>query len=159
METYQIKKPASVKDRKRVGRGTSSGHGKTCCRGQKGQGSRSGFSMNPGFEGGQMPFQRRVPKRGFNNYIFAVSYELVNISQLAKLAVETIDKEVLSKAGLIKSVDSKVKILGNGEIAKAIKVIADKFSETAVSKIKNAAGEVEVIEVKKIVKNKKVNNA
>ena len=163
METYQIKKPASIKSRKRVGRGPSSGHGKTCCRGQKGQGSRSGFSMNPGFEGGQMPFQRRVPKRGFNNYIFAVNYELVNVSQLAKLTVETIDKEVLSKAGLIKCVDSKVKILGNGEIAKTGKIIADKFSETAVSKIKKAGGTVEVIEVKKIVKkvkkDKKVNNA
>ena len=152
METYQIKKPASVKSRKRVGRGTSSGHGKTSCRGQKGQGSRSGFSMNPGFEGGQMPFQRRVPKRGFNNYVFAVNYELVNVSQFAKLTVETIDKEVLSKAGLIKSADSKVKILGNGDIAKTGKIIADKFSETAVSKIKKAGGTVEVIEVKKIVR-------
>ena len=144
METYQIKKPSSIKSRKRVGRGPSSGHGKTSCRGQKGQGSRSGFSMNPGFEGGQMPLQRRVPKRGFNNSIFANKYELVNVLQLAKLSAGTVDNEVLFKAGLIKSVGSKVKVLGNGEITKAVKVIADKFSETAASKIKKAGGEVEV---------------
>jgi large subunit ribosomal protein L15 len=158
MGTYQIKKPASVKSSKRVGRGTSSGHGKTSCRGQKGQGSRSGFSMNPGFEGGQMPLQRRLPKRGFNNSVFTVNYEVINILQLAKLDVETVNKEVLFKVGLIKIIDSKVKILGNGEITKAIKVIADKFSETAASKIVKAGGEVEVIkEVKEVkaIKNKK----
>jgi large subunit ribosomal protein L15 len=158
METYQIKRPSSIKNRKRVGRGPSSGHGKTSCRGQKGQGSRSGFSMRPGFEGGQMPLQRRVPKRGFNNSIFAVDYELVNILQLAKLDAETVNKEVLFKVGLIKCIDSKVKILGNGEITKAIKVIANKFSETAASKIVKAGGEVEVIveviKVKKEVKSK-----
>jgi len=155
METYQIKKPSSVKNRKRVGRGHSSGQGKTCGRGQKGQGSRSGFSMRPGFEGGQMPFQRRVPKRGFNNKIFATNYELVNVVQLAKLTVSTVDKEVLVKAGLIKCTNSKVKVLGNGEITKAIKVIADKFSETAASKITKAGGEVEIINETKETKNKK----
>ena len=156
METYQIKKPSNIKNRKRVGRGPSSGHGKTSCRGQKGQGSRSGFSMRPGFEGGQMPFQRRVPKRGFNNFIFETKYELVNVLQLEKLTAQTVDKEVLFKAGLIKCIDSKVKILGNGEISKAIKVIADKFSETAASKITKAGGTVEI--KNKTVKDK-VNNA
>ena len=158
-EVYQIKKPASAKKRKRVGRGPSSGHGKTSCRGQKGQGSRSGFSMTPGFEGGQMPFQRRVPKRGFNNYVFAAKYELVNIVQLAKLTDETVDKKALFKAGLIKCTNSKVKILGNGEITKAVKVVADKFSETAVSKITKAGGKVEVIKkevFKKVEAAKKI---
>ena len=149
METYQIKKPSSIKSRKRVGRGPSSGHGKTCCRGQKGQGSRSGFSVRPGFEGGQMPFQRRVPKRGFNNTVFAVNYELVNVVQLEKLAAQTVNNEVLFKAGLIKFLDSKVKILGNGEITKAVKVVADKVSETAASKITKAGGEVEIKKVEK----------
>ena len=150
METYQIKKPSYVKSRKRVGRGPSSGHGKTSCRGQKGQGSRSGFSMRPGFEGGQMPFQRRVPKRGFNNFIFETKYELVNVLQLEKLTAQTVDKEVLFKAGLIKCIDSKVKVLGNGEISSAIHVVADKFSETAASKITKAGGKVELIIKKKI---------
>jgi large subunit ribosomal protein L15 len=110
--------------------------------------------MRPGFEGGQMPLQRRVPKRGFNNTIFAKKYELVNVLQLAKLTTQTVDKEVLFKAGLIKCMDSKVKVLGNGEITKAIKVIADKFSETAASKITKVGGEVEI--KKQTVK---VNNA
>ncbi len=140
MEQYTIKKPDSIKRRKRVGIGPSSGHGKTSCRGHKGQMSRSGSTVKPWFEGGQMPLQRRVPKRGFNN-IFKKEYQLVNVSQLEKLNASEVTPEVLKKAGLIDKAAKPVKILGDGDLKIAVKVFADAFSAAAMTKIKAAGGE------------------
>ncbi|MFA5518523.1 MAG: 50S ribosomal protein L15, partial [Spirochaetota bacterium] len=120
MEQYTIKKPDSIKRRKRVGIGPSSGHGKTSCRGHKGQMSRSGSTVKPWFEGGQMPLQRRLPKRGFNN-IFRKEYQIVNLAQLEKLNASEVTPEVLKKAGLIDKAAKPVKILGNGDLKIAVK--------------------------------------
>jgi large subunit ribosomal protein L15 len=103
--------------------------------------ARSGAKRRPWFEGGQMPLQRRVPKRGFNNAIFKIYYQVVNISAIDKLEALEINSEVLFKAGLINSKTEPVKILGNGELTKAKKVFADAFSASAMEKIKNAGGE------------------
>lgn len=136
--------PGSRKKRKRVGRGPGSGHGKTSCRGHKGQKSRSGGGTKAGFEGGQMPLQRRLPKRGFTN-IFAKQYAVVNISTLEKLSGSDITPEVLKNEGIIKNIRDGVKILGNGEITRAINVKAHAFSASAKEKITSAKGSVEVI--------------
>ena len=138
---YLIKKPSSIKKRKRVCRGISAGQGKTGGRGYNGQLSRSGSRKRPWFEGGQMPLQRRVPKRGFTN-IFQKNYQLVNLAQLNKLKEELITAEVLKDKGLIKKVNGLVKILGNGNIDRAVKIEANSFSQGALDKIKKAGGEV-----------------
>ena len=130
--------------RKRVGRGMGSGMGKTSTRGHKGQGSRSGFSLMRGFEGGQMPLHRRLPKRGFTN-IFREEYSVVNLDKLAALGEKTINPEVLQKAGLA-SAKRRVKILGDGELTAAITVQAHKFSKSAQEKITKAGGKVEVLQ-------------
>jgi len=140
MEQYTIKKPDSIKRRKRVGIGPSSGHGKTSCRVHKGQMSRSGSTRKPWFEGGQMPLQRRIPKRGFNN-IFKKEFQLVNVSQLEKLNLSEINPAVLCKAGLIDKADKPVKVLGKGDIKVSVKITADAFSSGAMDKIKKAGGE------------------
>jgi len=140
MEEYTIKKPASIKKRKRVGTGPSAGGGKTAGRGHKGQKARSGSRYRAWFEGGQMPLQRRVPKRGFNN-IFKKYYQIVNVAQLNKFEVNEINPEILFKMGLIKDSAKLIKILGNGEFTKSVKITADSFSESAMNKIKNAGGE------------------
>lgn len=141
MEQYTIKKPDSVKKRKRVGTGPSAGGGKTCGRGHKGQMARSGSTHKPGFEGGQMPLQRRIPKRGFNNTVFKKFYQIVNIEQIAKLDASEINPELLFKKGLIEDTSKLIKVLGNGEFKKSVKVIADSFSSSASEKIRNAGGE------------------
>ncbi len=136
--------PGSVKDVKRIGRGHGSGNGKTAGKGHKGQKARSGHGMRAGFEGGQMPLQRRVPKRGFNN-IFATRYATVNVSDLEafdKGAV--VDTEALKAKGLIKKTYDGVKVLGNGTLSKSLTVIAAAFSESAKSKIEAAGGKAEV---------------
>lgn len=132
------------KNPKRVGRGPGSGHGKTACRGQNGQKSRSGFSIRPGFEGGQMPLQRRVPKRGFTN-IFKKEWQVVNLESLEKLfeTGATIDKKALKEVGLVKDALKPVKILGKGKVTKAFMVTADGFSETAHKAIVKAGGKIE----------------
>ena len=136
--------PGSRKDRKRIGRGTGSGTGKTSGRGQKGQKSRSGGNPHPWFEGGQMPLYRRLPKRGFTN-IFKKEYEIVNLAQLAGLEIKNpITPEVMKEKGIIRRVDS-VKILGNGELPEAVTVHAQKFSRSAVDKIEKAGGKVVTI--------------
>lgn len=135
---YTLKKPDSHKNKKRVGRGTGSGHGKTSCRGQKGQMSRSGAKRRAWFEGGQMPLQRRVPKRGFNNK-FRREYGIVSIGQIAKLGLGEISHQVLIEKRLVKK-GEKIKILGNGEISKAITIIADAFSAAAKEKIEKSGG-------------------
>lgn len=138
-------KPAlgSVKNRKRIGRGPGSGHGKTAAKGHKGQKARSGGSIKAGFEGGQMPLQRRLPKRGFTP-LTRIEYSLVNLKQLdAFEAGATVDAEALASKGLIKCSAKAVKILGNGELTKALKVTATKFSQSARDKIVAAGGAVE----------------
>ena len=126
--------------KKRVGRGPGSGLGKTAGRGEKGQKSRTGYSSRPGFEGGQMPLVRRVPKRGFTN-IWKTEYAVVNLSQLAELEGE-VNPEMLAERGLVRS-GKKVKVLGDGEIGKALTVVADKFSKSAREKIEAAGGRCE----------------
>ncbi|MFC5865166.1 50S ribosomal protein L15 [Acidicapsa dinghuensis] len=129
--------------RKRVGRGMGSGMGKTSTRGHKGQGSRSGSSLMRGFEGGQMPLHRRLPKRGFNN-IFRTEYTVINLTRIASVAAEknvtTIAIEDYPKLGLVSSKKELVKILGNGELATAITITAHKFSKSAQEKIEKAGG-------------------
>jgi len=130
-------------NRKRVGRGMGSGMGKTSTRGHKGQRSRSGSRMIRGFEGGQMPLHRRMPKRGFTN-IFRQEYSIVNLERLAGLGESTITPDVLRKAGVI-STKRPVKILGDGELSKALTVQAHKFSKSAQEKITKAGGKFEVL--------------
>ena len=140
-------KPAKGANRKtkRVGRGIGSGHGKTATRGYKGQKSRSGSSVRPGFEGGQMPLHRRLPKRGFTN-IFRTEYAVVNLSALATLeAGSQVNPETLKSSGLIKNFRDGVKILGKGDLQRALNVRAHKFSKSAAEKIQKAGGTVEVI--------------
>lgn len=140
-QQYTLKKPDCLKNRKRVARGTSSGHGKTGCRGQKGQLSRSGSKKMIGFEGGQMPIQRRVPKRGFTNF-FKKYYQTVNLNQLNNINVTDITPEVLVQNEVIKKSDKLIKILGTGELKRSVKVTADAFSGTASKCIETAGGEV-----------------
>jgi large subunit ribosomal protein L15 len=135
----------SKKRRKRVGRGPGSGHGKTSCRGHKGQNSRSGGGTRPGFEGGQMPLHRRIPKRGFTN-IFKKHYSLVHIRDLNRFTPDsTLDVEALAKAGLVKRIKDGVKLLGDGEISHPLVIKVHKVSKTAREKIENAGGRVEVV--------------
>jgi large subunit ribosomal protein L15 len=136
--------PGSRKKRKRVGRGPGSGHGKTSCRGHKGQKSRSGGGTKPGFEGGQMPLQRRVPKRGFTN-IFQKQYSIVNVGALNDITGITITPEVLVDKGLIKNTKYDVKILGGGDVTNPINVKAHTFSVSAKEKIDKAKGSAETI--------------
>ena len=134
------------KSRKRVGRGAGSGRGKTCGRGHKGSGSRAGSTSVTLFEGGQMPLFRRLPKRGFSNYKFATRYEIVNVSQLERFEDgSTVGAEQLSKAGLIGSGKTKVKILGGGELTKRLQITANNFSRTAEQKIVASGGTAKVI--------------
>jgi large subunit ribosomal protein L15 len=136
-------KKATTK-RKRVGRGMGSGMGKTSTRGHKGQRSRTGSRMIRGFEGGQMPLHRRMPKRGFTN-IFRKEYSIVSLERLAELGESTINPDVLRKAGVIKT-KNPVKILGDGELKTALTVSAHKFSKSAQEKITKAGGKFEVLQ-------------
>ncbi len=146
LSTLRAPRKSSEK-RKRVGRGMGSGMGKTSTRGHKGQGSRSGSRLLRGFEGGQMPLHRRMPKRGFTN-IFKKEYALVNIGRLAELGESTVTPEVLHKAGYIKRASDQVKVLGDGELKGAITVHAHKFSKSAQEKITKAGGKCEVLAAK-----------
>ncbi len=142
----KLKAPeGSKKDKKRVGRGHGSGWGKTAGRGHKGNKSRSGGNIPPGFEGGQMPLQRRIPKRGFRNR-FREVYSIVNIEDLNRLeGVDVVDPEILKERGLIKTLRNKVKILGEGELKSPLHIKAHKFSDGAKKKIESAGGKVEVL--------------
>ena len=140
--------PGARKPRKRVGRGTGSGMGKTSTRGHKGQQARKGHKVKLGFEGGQMPLIRRLPKRGFKNYLFKVEYEVINIARLvaafegkSEISLDDIYDRGLCPFG------APVKILGEGELSAAIKVEAHKFSQSAADKIRAAGGEVKELEV------------
>ena len=136
----------SSKERKRIGRGPASGHGKTAGKGHKGQKARAGRGMRPGFEGGQMPLQRRIPKRGFNN-IFATEMAIANIAALDKYFDDgaTVTVDALIEKGIIKKTLDGVKILGQGELTKKLTVQANAFSDSAKSKIEAAGGKAEVI--------------
>lgn len=135
----------ATKKRKRVGRGPGSGHGKTSTRGMKGQKSITGFSQKRGFEGGQMPLHRRIPKRGFKN-IFKKEWQIVNLKDIVKLRIKEITPEILEEVGLIKDKNGLVKILGEGEIEKAISVKAHGFSKSAKEKIEKAGGKVVILQ-------------
>ncbi|MFC1889864.1 50S ribosomal protein L15 [Thermodesulfobacteriota bacterium] len=147
MRELEQLKPAqgSRKSRKRIGRGPGSGHGKTSCKGHKGQKSRSGGSVPRGFEGGQMPLHRRLPKRGFTN-IFKKRYALIHISDLNQFeSGKVVGLKDYRKAGLLKSKVDGVKILGDGELSRPVIVKAHKFSRTAIQKIESAGGKAEVL--------------
>lgn len=137
--------PGSRKKRKRVGRGQGSGHGGTSCRGEKGAGSRAGNKHKRGFEGGQTPLQRRLPKRGFHNR-FRQEYQIINLDDLARIEdVTTIDPKVMYERGLIKKKNVPVKILGNGELKRELEIHAHAFSQSAKDKIAAAQGRISVL--------------
>ena len=142
LSTLRAPKAASEK-RKRIGRGMGSGMGKTATRGHKGQGSRSGSRLMRGFEGGQMPLHRRLPKRGFTN-IFKKDYVIVNLDRIAALGESSVTLELLRKAGLAGKHDL-VKVLGDGELKAAVTVQAHKFSKSAQEKISKAGGKAEIV--------------
>ena len=149
MNLSNIRAPRkAAENKKRVGRGMGSGMGKTSTRGHKGQRSRSGSRLLRGFEGGQMPLHRRLPKRGFTN-IFRREYTVVNLAKLAALGESTITPQLLVKAGVI-SKRGPVKILGDGELTTAVTVRAHKFSRSAQEKITRAGGKVEVLDVREV---------
>jgi len=146
MKLHELK-PAkgAVRNRKRLGRGTASGQGETAGRGANGQNSRSGGGTRPGFEGGQMPLYRRIPKRGFTNP-FKKVWSIVNVEDLNRFEEDTeITPAVLMENGLIKKLNDGVKILGNGEIEKKLTVKANQFTKSAQEKIEAAGGKAEVI--------------
>jgi len=143
LSTIRAPKKAN-ENKKRVGRGMGSGMGKTSTRGHKGQGSRSGSRQKRGFEGGQMPLHRRLPKRGFFN-IFRVEYQVVNLADLEALGEKEVTPEVLRKSRLVKGKNSLIKVLGDGELKSAITVHAHKFSKTAQEKIAKAGGKAEIV--------------
>jgi len=145
MELHNLKAPIGAhKKRKILGRGSSSGHGKTSTRGSKGQTSRSGRATYPGFEGGQSPLIRRMPKRGFTSK-FPQEFQIVNLESLKGLKEKSINPALLLEKGLIKNKRKPVKILGDGEIKDALNVSAHAFSKSAQEKIKNAGGKFEVL--------------
>jgi len=145
MNLSNLRAPRKASEkRKRIGRGMGSGMGKTSTRGHKGQGSRSGSRLMRGFEGGQMPLHRRLPKRGFTN-IFKTEYEVVNLERLAGLGESEITPESLRKAGVVSSKNTLVKILGQGELKGAVTVRAHRFSKSAREKIEKAGGKVELL--------------
>ena len=145
MNLSNLRAPRKASEnKKRVGRGMGSGMGQTSTRGHKGQRSRSGSRIMRGFEGGQMPLHRRLPKRGFTN-IFRTEYEVVNLERLGSLGESEITPEVLRKAGVVSSKNALVKVLGQGELSSAITVHAHKFSKSAREKIEKAGGKVEVV--------------
>ncbi len=145
MKLHEIKPNQGKATRHRVGRGIGSGWGKTAGRGSKGQGARSGGTKGPAFEGGQTTLQRRLPKRGFKNAPFKKEFAVVNVETLQNLPGAEISPETLLAAGVVRDVKDGVKILGRGEISKAVTVRANAFSKTAAEKIAAAGGQIEVI--------------
>ena len=145
MNLSDLKPPAGQKkERKRIGRGMGSGHGKTSTRGHKGQHAGTGFSQKRGFEGGQMPLHRRLPKRGFKN-IFKKQYAIVNLGRLEKLEGDNFSPDRLVELGVIKKMGDGLKILGSGQLTRKIQVTAHLFSKSALDKIQASGGKAEVI--------------
>jgi large subunit ribosomal protein L15 len=147
MKLHELKpQPGARKREKRIGRGPGSGHGKTSTRGHKGQGARSGGTKGPGFEGGQQPLIRRIPKRGFKN-IFRKEYAVVNLNDLAGFDVsQKITPDLLKETGIIRKSATDLKVLGDGTLTKPLSIAAHKFSESALAKIQAAGGRGEVIQ-------------
>ncbi len=147
MKLHELKAtPGATRPRKRVGRGGASGTGTTSGRGNNGQGQRSGGCVRPGFEGGQMPLFRRLPKRGFSNKMFAKVWSTINVEALERFDANTeITPQLLLEAGLIKKLNHGLKIMGNGELKKPFTVKAQKFTRSAIEKIEAAGGKAEVI--------------
>ncbi len=139
----------SKKNRKRRGRGNASGLGRTAGRGQKGWHSRSGSKRLAWYEGGQMPLQRRVPKRGFSNARFQSEVQIVNLDTIATLKLAKVDPAVLHDRGVIKHAEATVKVLGDGELSQAVEVVASRFSQTAIEKIEQAGGKAIVLAPRK----------
>jgi large subunit ribosomal protein L15 len=139
--------PGAIHRKKRVGCGEGGGHGKTSGRGGKGQSARSGSSIRPGFEGGQMPLYRKLPHRGFNQAAFRTEIAVINVGDLGGLgaSVTEVDAAALARAGLLRKGESTVKVLGDGEITRALKVSAARFSATARAKIEAAGGQAIVV--------------
>ena len=133
------------KKKKRLGCGIGSGHGKTSTKGHKGQKARSGYSLRPGFEGGQNPLYRRLPKRGFNNNAFRRKYAIVNLDRIAALEEKDVSPETLVARGVVKEIGAGLKVLGDGQLKAAITVKAHRFSESAKAKIEKAGGKAIVI--------------
>ena len=146
MKLHELRSPSGANKRtKRVGRGTGSGHGKTSTRGHKGQKARSGGGVRPGFEGGQMPLQRRIPKRGFNN-VFKTRYAIVNVKDLNVFSDGTeVTPELLKQRGIIKSLRDEVKVLGDGVLERQLILKVHKVSQKAAEKVTALGGRVEVI--------------
>ena len=145
---HDLRPPIGAIKRKRIlGRGSSSGHGKTSTRGSKGQTSRAGRDFYLGFEGGQMPLIRKIPKRGFNNTSFKREYQIVNIRDLAGIKESPITPELLEGLGIIRDGQGLVKVLGDGEVKSPVTVRAHAFSRSAQDKIKNAGGKTELVHV------------
>jgi large subunit ribosomal protein L15 len=148
MKLHELKNtPGAIHRKKRVGCGEGGGHGKTSGRGGKGQSARSGSSIRPGFEGGQMPLYRKLPHRGFNQAAFRVEIAVVNVGDLARLdsSVAEVDAGVLAGAGIIRRGETRVKVLGDGEISRPLKVSAARFSAAAKTKIEGAGGQALVV--------------
>lgn len=147
MKLHELEKNIGAKHRKkRGGRGPGSGLGKTCGRGQKGQKARSGGSINPVFEGGQLPLYRRIPKRGFSNYLFKTEYAVINVSDLNRFENGTVvTPALLKETGVIKKQLKGIKVLGNGNLERKLTIQANKFSATALEKIKQSGSKAEVI--------------
>ena len=147
MKLHELKpNKGTVKKRKRLGRGTGTGQGKTAGRGQDGQNSRSGGGTRPGFEGGQMPLYRRIPKRGFTNAPFKKVWSIANLEDLNRFEEGTeITPELLKEVGIIKKINDGLKILGDGQLEKKLTIKAHKFSQSAIEKIEAAGGKAEVI--------------
>ena len=144
MKLHELKNvKGAIHRKKRVGCGEGGGHGKTSGRGGKGQSARSGSSIRPGFEGGQMPLYRKLPHRGFNQFNFRTEIAVINVGDLARLeaSVTEVTAVSLASAGLIRAGEKTVKILGDGELTRALKVTAAKFSESAKAKIEKAGGQ------------------
>lgn len=156
MNLSQLHPPAGSRHRrKRVGRGPGSGLGKTSGRGEKGQKSRSGYSSKRGFEGGQMPLIRRVPKRGFHN-LFRKEFAIVNVGRLEKFSGDEVSPQILLQGGVISSLRDGLKILGDGELKRALKVSAHRVSKSARDKIEAAGGKIELLTVPEPVRQKAV---
>lgn len=147
MKLHELEKNiGATHSKKRVGRGSGSGLGKTCGRGQKGQKSRSGGGVSAVFEGGQLPLYRRIPKRGFKNAMFKTEYAVINLSDLNRFEEgTTVTPALLKETGIIKKQLSGIKVLGNGELEKKLTIQANKFSKTALAKINESGSKAEVI--------------
>ena len=147
MKLHELEKNiGATHAKKRVGRGSGSGLGKTSGRGQKGQKARSGGSINPVFEGGQLPLYRRIPKRGFSNHMFKTTYAVVNLDQLNVFENGTVvTPALLNEAGIVKNQLDGIKVLGNGKLEKELTIQANKFSTSALEKIKESGSKAEVI--------------